>query len=106
VKVLEVVTTTRIRDPHRPPMTSMTQRDEYKTSDGYELELHPSGLAVIIRGRDHTRLAPIASAIVVEEDERAELSGHGGGVLNGADLAALKASILPARPVARKRGVR
>ena len=89
MKVLEVVTTTRIRDPHRPPMTSMTQRDEYKTSDGYELELHPSGLAVVIRGRDHTRLAPIASAIVLE-DETAEV-----GV-----------GRLPERPAARKRGVR
>ena len=71
MKVLEVITTTPVRDPHRTPATSMSQRSEYKAADGYELELHPSGLAVIIRGRDHTRLAPIASAIV-EEDEPAE----------------------------------
>jgi len=104
VKVLEVVTTTRIRDPHRPPMTSMTQRDEYKTSDGYELELHPSGLAVIIRGRDHTRLAPIASAIVEEE---VDLSGYAAD-LNDAALSALTGGAIGSRPrpPAKKRGAR
>jgi hypothetical protein len=66
--VLEVTLTTQIRDPHRPPGHALTQRNEYKASDGYELELHPSGLAVTIRGRDHTRFAPIASAVVVEDD--------------------------------------
>ena len=89
MKVLEVITTTPVRDPHRQPLTSMSQRSEYKAADGYELELHPSGLAVIIRGRDHTRLAPIASAIV-EEDEEAEVGP----------------TRLPARPPAKKRGVR
>jgi hypothetical protein len=67
VKVLEVIVTTRIRDPHRPPGHALTQNDTFRQKDGYELELHPSGLAVIIRGRDHTRLAPIASAVVVED---------------------------------------
>jgi hypothetical protein len=67
VKVLEATVTTRIRDPHRPPATALTQNDTFRIKDGYELELHPSGLAVIIRGRDHTRLAPIASAVVVED---------------------------------------
>lgn len=68
MKVLEVTTTTRIRDPHRPPNTALTQHDTFRASDGYGLELHPSGLACLIRGRDHTRLAPIASAIVLEDD--------------------------------------
>jgi hypothetical protein len=67
VKVLEATVTTRIRDPHRPPATALTQNDTFRIKDGYELELHPSGLAVLIRGRDHTRLAPIASAVVVED---------------------------------------
>ena len=89
MKVLEVITTTPVRDPHRPTTHAMSQRSEYKAVDGYELELHPSGLAVIIRGRDHTRLAPIASAIVVE-DEPAEAAPDR----------------LPDRAVAKKRGAR
>ena len=72
MKVLEVTVTTRIRDPHRPPQTAMTHNDTFKASDGYELELHDSGLACLIRGKDHTRLAPIASAIV-EEPRAADL---------------------------------
>jgi hypothetical protein len=67
VKVLEVTVTTRIRDPHRPAGHALTQNDTFRVKDGYELELHPSGLAVIIRGKDHTRFAPIASAVVVED---------------------------------------
>jgi hypothetical protein len=68
VKVLEVIVTTRIRDPHRPAGHALTQNDTFKASDGYEFELHPSGLAVTIRGRDHTRFAPIASAVIEEDD--------------------------------------
>jgi hypothetical protein len=71
VKVLEATVTTRIRDPHRPPATALTQNDTFRLKDGYELELHASGLAVIIRGKDHTRLAPIASAVVVEDEPEA-----------------------------------
>lgn len=66
MKVLEVTVTTRVRDPHKPTSHALTQNDTFRASDGYDMELHPSGLAVIIRGKDHTRLAPIASAIVVE----------------------------------------
>lgn len=69
MRVLEVTVTTRIRDPHRPPATALTQNDTFRAVDGYELELHPSGLACIIRGRNHTRLAPIASAVVVEDEQ-------------------------------------
>lgn len=66
MKVLEVTTMARIRDPHRPPGTALSQNDTFKASDGYALELHESGLACFIRGRNHTRLAPIACAVVDE----------------------------------------
>lgn len=69
MKVLEATVTTKIRDPHRPASHALTQNDTFRAKDGYDMELHPSGLAVIIRGRDHTRFAPIASAIVVDETD-------------------------------------
>lgn len=67
MKVLEVTTTTRVRDPHRPLTHTLTQNDLFKASDGYEFKLHASGLAVYVKGRDHTILAPMARAVVVAD---------------------------------------
>lgn len=70
MKVLEVTTSVNIKDPHRRYTDTLTDRSRYVAADGYGLELHPSGLAVFIRGKDRTVLAPIAHAVVVEDVEQ------------------------------------
>lgn len=61
MKVLEVKTTTQIRDPNYPPNEAMTHKDRF-TADNWGLELHPSGLGVYITGTNHTAFAAIAYA--------------------------------------------
>lgn len=70
MKVLEVKSMMRVRDPHRPLEHALTQQDLFRAKDGYELELHPSGLAAFVRGRDHEVLVPVADVVVDRRDLR------------------------------------
>jgi len=71
VKVREVVLKDRVVDPHkRSEVGNFTGgKLHFRAAEGYTFELHASGLAIYITGKERTVLAAFQSADVDMEQE-------------------------------------
>lgn len=79
MKVREVVLKERVVDPHkRSEVGNFTGgKLHFRAAEGYTFELHASGLAIFITGKERTVLAAFQSADVVMDDaeELPEVAG-------------------------------